>query len=99
MTPAPLQLNTPDDATLPVTGDDLTEDLTSQDEVNQPAAGGAASRPLGHTAPGTVPVHTGNGKAPVDTQPYEFDQCTITIGIQLLPGDGDPGGRLVVLGV
>ena len=31
--------------------------------------------------------------------PYDFDRCTIQIGLQLLPDDGDPAGRAVVIGV
>jgi hypothetical protein len=32
-------------------------------------------------------------------EPYDFDRCTIQIGLQLLPDDGDPAGRPVVVGV
>jgi hypothetical protein len=32
-------------------------------------------------------------------EPYDFDRCTIQIGLQLLPEDGDPAGRAVVIGV
>lgn len=32
-------------------------------------------------------------------EPYEYDRCTIQIGIQLLPDDGDPAGRPVIVGV
>ncbi len=32
-------------------------------------------------------------------EPYDFDRCTIQIGLQLLPNDGDPAGRSVVVGV
>lgn len=101
MTPTPLQLSSPDDAMLPVTGDGLTEDdgLTFEGEANQPAADETDSQPLEQPAPGTVTAPTGNDKASVEAQPYAFDQCTITIGLQLLPADGDPGGRLVVAGV
>jgi hypothetical protein len=50
----------------------------------------------------------GNSAAPVPTplkheaaaeEPYDFDRCTIQIGLQLLPDDGDPAGRPVVVGV
>ena len=37
-------------------------------------------------------------EAPVE-EPYDFDRCTIQIGLQLLPDDGDPAGRPVVVGV
>jgi len=32
-------------------------------------------------------------------EPYDFDRCTVQIGLQLLPDDGDPAGRPVVVGV
>ncbi len=101
MTPAPLQLNTPDDATLPVTGDDRVEDedLSPGEDVNEPGEGADDSQPPDQPAPAVMAAAPGNGKAPVENQPYAFDQCTITIGIQLLPADGDPQGRLAVLGV
>jgi hypothetical protein len=37
--------------------------------------------------------------SPVEREPYEFDRCTLTISLQLLPTDGDPGGRRVLIGV
>lgn len=30
-------------------------------------------------------------ESPVE-EPYDFDRCTIQIGLQLLPDDGDPAG-------
>ncbi|SRR5258706_15732972 len=36
---------------------------------------------------------------PVLADPYEFDKCTVAIQIVLLPADGDPHGREVVIGV
>ena len=32
-------------------------------------------------------------------EPYDFDRCTIQIGLQLLPEDGDLAGRAVLIGV
>ena len=32
-------------------------------------------------------------------EPYDFARCTVTLTLQLLPEDGDPAGRPVVLGV
>jgi hypothetical protein len=101
MIPAPLQLNTPDDAALPATGDELVKDegLSPGEDVNEPAAGEVNTQPPEEPTRTATTAISNNGKASVDTQPYEFDQCTITIGIQLLPADGDPLGRLVVVGV
>lgn len=36
---------------------------------------------------------------PVLADPYEFEKCTVAIQIVLLPADGDPHGREVVIGV
>lgn len=101
MTPAPLQLSTPHDAALPVTGDELVkeEDLSPGEDVNEPGEGADDSQPPSQLAPAVMAATPGNGKVSVEHQPYEFDQCTVTIGLQLLPADGDPGGRLVVVGV
>ena len=35
----------------------------------------------------------------VEEDVYEFDKCLITVAMGLLPDDGDPNGRLVMLGV
>ena len=35
----------------------------------------------------------------VEDDPYEFDQCLITIAMALMPDDGNPDGRMVMLGV
>jgi len=50
------------------------------------------------------PTLASEQKAPEDErceiakQPYNFDHCTVQIAIQLLPDDGDPNGRMVVVG-
>lgn len=38
-------------------------------------------------------------RSEIEKQPYDFDHCTVQIAIQLLPNDGDPNGRMVVVGV
>ena len=35
----------------------------------------------------------------VEGDPYEFEMCLITVAMALMPGDGSPDGRMVVLGV
>ena len=35
----------------------------------------------------------------VEEDVYEFDKCLITVAMGLMPDDGDPNGRLVMLGV
>ena len=38
-------------------------------------------------------------RSTLERQPYAFDHCTVQIAIQLLADDGDPNGRMVVVGV
>ena len=56
------------------------------------AASGAASTAASQSAP-QKPVNV------VEEDVYEFDKCLITVAMGLLPDDGDPNGRLVMLGV
>ncbi len=37
-------------------------------------------------------------RSEIAKQPYDFERCTVQIAIQLLPDDGDPNGRMVVVG-
>ncbi len=39
------------------------------------------------------------GMPALKDEPYEFAKCTISIGITLMPEDGNQGGRRVVIGV
>jgi hypothetical protein len=56
------------------------------------AASGTASTATSQPAP-QKPVNV------VEEDVYEFDKCLITVAMGLLPVDGDPNGRLVMLGV
>ncbi len=38
-------------------------------------------------------------RSEIERQPYDFEQCTVQIAIQLLPDDGNPQGRMIVVGV
>ncbi len=38
-------------------------------------------------------------RSAIEKQPYDFDHSTVQIAIQLLPEDGDPKGRMIVVGV
>jgi hypothetical protein len=35
----------------------------------------------------------------VEEDPYKFDQCLITVAMAMMPDDGSPDGRMVMLGV
>ena len=35
----------------------------------------------------------------VEEDPYEFEKCLITVAMALMPDDGSPDGRMVMLGV
>jgi hypothetical protein len=56
------------------------------------AASGAASTAASQPAT-QKPVNV------VEEDVYEFDKCLITVAMGLMPNDGDPNGRLVMLGV
>ena len=60
------------------------------DEI--PAASGTTSTATSQPAP-QKPVNV------VEEDVYEFDKCLITVAMGLMPDDGDPNGRLVMLGV
>ncbi len=67
----------------------LTEPEKTSDEES--AASAASAQP--------VEEKDEDDLAPVEREPYEFDQCTITVGLQFLPADGNPAGRQVLIGV
>ena len=68
-----------------------TGENPSEDEIPA-AASGTASTATSQPAP-QKPVNV------VEEDVYEFDKCLITVAMGLLPVDGDPNGRLVMLGV
>ena len=75
-------------------GEESTEETgenPSEDEIPT-AASGTASTATSQPAP-QKPVNV------VEEDVYEFDKCLITVAMGLLPVDGDPNGRLVMLGV
>src|SRR5689334_2253660 len=68
-------------------------EATQTPENESPAAVNQAAAPL-------QPVEENDDElATVERESYEFDRCTLTISLQLLPTDGDPGGRRVLVGV
>jgi hypothetical protein len=50
-------------------------------------------------APATVSPQGGAPANPLASDPYDFDQCTITLQIVLLPDDDNEHGRNVVIAV
>lgn len=60
----------------------------------------ASAAPTDNTNPSTTPVPAAQKQVNVvEEDPYEFDKCLITIAMALMPDDGNPDGRMVVLGV
>ena len=80
---------------VPAVADEEQADTVPEDDVSQGDA------ELGEDEAGdrttSVPA-SARPEAAVE-EPYDFDHCTIQIGLQLLPDDGDPAGRRVVVGV
>lgn len=60
----------------------------------------ASATPTDNTIPSTTPVPATQKQVNVvEEDPYEFDKCLITIAMALMPDDGNPDGRMVMLGV
>jgi hypothetical protein len=72
-------------------GEEESGENTAGDE-SPAAASGTASTATSQPAP-QKPVNV------VEEDVYEFDKCLITVAMGFLPDDGDPNGRLVMLGV
>ena len=71
------------------------EGSTFPPETESPEGGTSASNA---SPPAETPADMSVRYEP-EKQPYDFDHCTIQIVMQLLPDDGDPNGRRVVVGV
>jgi len=71
-------------------GEEESAENAAGDEI--PAASGTTSTATSQPAP-QKPVNV------VEEDVYEFDKCLITVAMGLMPDDGDPNGRLVMLGV
>src|SRR6266545_7413165 len=39
-----------------------------------------------------------DGDTAANEQPYDWDKCTVRLSITFLPGDGDEGGRQIIVG-
>jgi hypothetical protein len=72
-------------------GEEESGENAAGDEIPA-AASGTTSTATSQPAP-QKPVNV------VEEDVYEFDKCLITVAMGLMPDDGDPNGRLVMLGV
>lgn len=77
--------------------DETTEtESPSQDDTTNAVASSSATPPTQSPADADPDA---DERCEIEKQPYDFDQCTVQIAIQLLPHDGDANGRMVVVGV
>lgn len=75
--------------------DEATETESPSQDDTEDGAPSSSATPLTQT---TANADT-DERCDIERQPYDFDQCTVQIAIQLLPDDGDTNGRRVVVGV
>ena len=73
------------------------EEQTEQSEPESPPE--SASTESDKTQPPVAAMLAADPRPVLEKQPYEFEQCTIQMAIQLLPHDGDAQGRQVLVGV
>ena len=76
--------------------DDTLPEAVSPDDASPD---GAEPADEGEAGDNTLSTSTPAKSEVAVEEPYDFDRCTIQIGLQLLPDDGDPAGRPVVVGV
>lgn len=95
----------PDESDKTVDEQDDEADATGLDDPEpRGRATGAESAPDAARSAGIADDDDDNPeKTPYENllrrEPYDFARCTVTLTLQLLPEDGDPAGRPVVLGV
>ncbi len=87
------------------------QDEADTDDTNELEAGASDAAPSegtpdtptsgspSATAPAPNPSQDEDPRSAFEKQPYEFDHCTVQIAIQLLPNDGEAGGRPSLIGV
>ena len=73
--------------------DDDEEKKDDEDEEDDKTDSPAEAKPGEKKQEVSKPVNV------VEQDPYNFDQCLITIAMALMPDDGNPEGRPVMLGV
>lgn len=78
-------------------------DASEEDDESTAPPGASASNDSIATQTSSTPTANANQdedeRNEIESQPYDFDQCTVQIAVQLLPDDGNPNGRMVVVGV
>ena len=93
---------------LPVEETGTAEEEVGEEEESEPGEseeGGETGEEASAMPPGnTISPATPAPAAPkpvnvVEEDPYEFDKCLVTIAMALMPEDGNPEGRRVMLGV
>jgi len=72
---------------------------SAEEESGENAAGDETASASGTTSTATSQPAPQKPVNVVEEDVYEFDKCLITVAMGLLPDDGDPNGRLVMLGV
>jgi hypothetical protein len=93
----------PEELTGPAAEDEATEE-TKEESTEEEGGENPNGDELPSAASGTTSVATLQ-PAPqkpvnvVEEDVYEFEKCLITVAMGLMPDDGDPNGRLVMLGV
>jgi hypothetical protein len=80
-----------------VAGENAGLDGSPEDtDADEPSGSGAPptdANPLEKNQGATKQVNV------VEADPYEFEKCLITVAMALMPDDGSPDGRMVMLGV
>ena len=80
-----------------VAGEDAGLDGSPEDTDGDEPSGSGAS-PTGANPTENKPEVTKQVNV-VEEDPYEFEKCLITVAMALMPDDGSPDGRMVMLGV
>jgi hypothetical protein len=82
-----------------VAGPEETEGPDDAHEEPEDGVTAEVENSSGEPAPAEKKAEAAKQVNVVEEDPYEFDKCLITIAMALLPNDGSPDGRSVMLGV
>lgn len=79
---------------------DAADGATAAAQIAVDARAGGTRQPAANAAPhSSAPLSPTTRILPDEDEPYVFNDCTVTINIQLLPDDGDGDGREVIIAV
>lgn len=79
---------------------DAADGATAAAQIAVDARAGGTQQPAANAAPhSSAPLSPTTRILPDEDEPYVFNDCTVTINIQLLPDDGDADGREVIIAV